>query len=199
MSMMGFGHRNISIIVIVGVFGFLLGSFGIISSNTDTSLQTDSVFAVGHLQLILKDADGSITQYIQTDNLILDSGFNTMADLVFSGIDFNTGGLDQQFNILALGNSSQTETEGDTGLIETHIDCPGTIATITGNPSSGGSGTLVILNVTFNGSDGCTGTFLEAVIQNDLTDGEALSRQVFSPITLEDNDSLGVEWIIGLG
>ena len=98
---MGFGHRNISIIVMVGVFGFLLGSFGIISSNTDTSLQTESVLAVGHLQLVLKDADGSIKQYIQTDNLIVDEGFNTMADLIFDS-DLVGDGPNSHFTIVAL-------------------------------------------------------------------------------------------------
>ena len=59
---MGFGHRNITIFVMVGVFGFLLGSFGIYSSNTDNSFPTESVMAVGHLELVLKDADGNIKQ-----------------------------------------------------------------------------------------------------------------------------------------
>jgi len=182
----------------VGVFGFLLGSFGIISSNTDNSLQSDSVFAVGHLQLILKDADGNIKQYQQTDNLIVDEGFNTMADLIFDS-DLVGDGPNNHFNIVALGNSSSSAGFGDTGLILPHAGCASaTASTEFGIPSSSGSGATAELNVIFNGTDGCVGTFQEAVILNDFSSGELLSRQTFPGITMTSSDELEVFWEVEL-
>jgi len=195
---MGFGHRNISIIVMVGVFGFLLGSFGIISSNTDNSLQTDSVMAVGHLQLVLKDADGSIKQYVQTDNLIVDQGFNTMADLIFDS-DLAVDGPNNHFNVIALGNSSSPEDSGDTRLVESHVNCANSTAIVGGSPTSGGSPVFVFFDITFNGTDGCVGTFQEAVLGNDVSGGEILSRQTFPAIIMAANDVLDIFWDISLG
>jgi len=197
---MGFGHRNITIIVMVGVFGFLLGSFGIISSNTDTSLQTDSVFAVGHLQLILKDGDGNIKQYLQTDNLIVDQGLNTMIDLVFAGVDLNSNGADNQFNVLAIGASSSPESASDVRLLLPVSGCANATAFISGFGASSPLGANVTLNVIFNGTDGCVGTFQEAVIGNGLASaGEILSRKTFSPIIMAADDELDVSWDIDLG
>ena len=194
------GHRNITIIVMVGVFGFLLGSFGINSSNTDNSLQTDSVMALGHLQLILKDADGNIKQYQQTDNLITNQGLNTMADFVF-GIDLNNNLFDDHFTVIGIGLSSNGVDATFGGLQLPKGTCLNATATVSEEnfavlPSVKAE---VLLNATFTGADGCNDTFFEAVIQNDLTDGEALTRQIFSAITLGSGDLLDVDWIIGFG
>jgi len=193
---MGFGHRNITIFVMVGVFGFLLGSFGINSVNTDNSLQTDSVFAVGHLQLILKDADGNIKQYQQTDNLIVAEGYTTMADLLFPTIDLNNNSTDSKFSFIGIGTGTSGEASDDDGL-EFQVDaCRLIDATIFGSPSPGS--VLVFLNATFFGND-CNGTFQEAVLANSEDGGEILSRQAFTGITLGNFDELDVFWDIQLG
>ena len=184
----------------VGVFGFLLGSFGIYSSNTDNSLQTDSVMAIGHIELVVKDADGNIKQYQQTDNLILEVGLDTMADLIFPGIDLNSNSTEGKFNVIGIGLSSSTASTSDTGLILPKSGCANATAAISGFsavlPSLGAE---ILLNANFTAVDGCTGTFLEAVIQNDLgSTGQALTRQNIS-ITLESFDELSVFWDITLG
>ena len=197
---MGFGHRNITIFVMVGVFGFLLGSFGIYSSNTDNSLPTESVMAIGHIELVVKDADGNIKQYQQTDNLIVDIGFNTMADLIFPGIDLNNNSTDSKFNVLAIGTSSSSESEQDLGLISPVGGCANATANVQGSGAFGPSfGAQVTLDALFEGVNGCTGTFQEAAIYNDLSDGEMLSRQTFTGITLATDDVLDIFWDIGLG
>ena len=196
---MGFGYRNITIIVIVGVFGFLLGSFGIISSNNDNSLQTESVLALGHLQLVQKDLDGNIKQYIQTDNLIVDQGLNTMADLVFPDINLNGNVTDSKFSVLGIGLSPSSVGPSNVGLVLSNPLCANATASISGFSASSPSGADVSFFVIFNGTDGCTGTFQEAVIQNDLTDGEILARQTFPGITMAADDELDVFWDIEFG
>ena len=198
---MGMGHWNITIIVMVGVFGFLLGSFGINSSTNDISLQTDSVMALGHLELVLKDADGNIKQYQQTDNLIVNEGANTMADLIFPDIDLNSNSTDNKFNIIGIGESSNTAIETDLGLIGPVFGCTNSTATLSGFSASLPSlGAEVILSTTFFGDSGCRGDFQEAVIQNDLAGtGEILTRKTFTVITIGSGDSLSIDWTIELG
>ena len=183
----------------VGVFGFLLGSFGIYSSNNDNSLQTDSVMAIGHLELVLKDADGNIKQYQQTDNLIVDIGFNTMSDFVFLVIDLNNNSTDSKFNVIVFWVGVTGPFTSDTGLVSPVSGCLNATATIDGDPSSAGSGALIFLFANFSAANSCTGTFSEAIIQKDLTDGEILSRQIFTAITIGSFDELDVFWDITLG
>ena len=102
--------------VMVGVFGFLLGSFGIVSFNTDNSLQTESVMAIGHLELVLKDADGNIKQYQQTDNVVVIEGLNTMADLTFLDINLNANDTDSRFGLIGIGDFGSPAGKFDAGL-----------------------------------------------------------------------------------
>jgi len=203
---MGFGHRNITIFVMVGVFGFLLGSFGIISPNTDNSLKTDSVMALGHLELVLKDADGNIKQYMQTDNLIVNEGTNTMADLIFPGVDFNNNVTDTKFDVIGIGEGTTAAAESDVSLETLISGCSNQTAS-TGIENlanlASNQGAEVVIFISFSGGSpfGCSGTITEAILQNDIAGkGEVLSHQVFSPgIILGDNDSLFVDWFIELG
>jgi len=196
---LGMGHRNIIMFVMVGVlFGFLLGSFGINSSTNDNSLQTESVFAVGHLELVLKDTDGNIKDYVQTDNLIVNEGLNTMADLTFLDINLNTNNTDSKFNVIGIGDFGSPAGFFDAGL--GNPICDKISATILGTPASGSSAAIITLNATFFGSDGCVGTIQEAVIANSLTSGEIFTHTAFPPgITLTDNDELDITWDIELG
>jgi len=208
---MGFGHRNTIVIVMVGVFGFLLGSFGINSSNNDLSLQTDSVFALGHLQLIVTDADGNIKQYMQTDNLITNEGANTMADLIFpiSGPGLNNNSTDTKFGVIGIGTGTSGPGVNDVSLESPISGCANqTASSVFGDIQADlGAGTPqgaeVGLLAFFNGGSptGCTGTITEAVLQNDIFGkGEVLSRQVFTPgIVLGDADFLNVDWFIEIG
>jgi len=208
---MGFGHRNITIFVMVGVFGFLLGSFGINSSTNDLSLQTDSVMALGHLQLILTDADGNIKHYVQTNNLITNEGANTMIDLIFpiTGAGLNNNVTDSKFSVIGIGDTSQSiALETDVSLFSPISGCANvTAGSVFGDtPADLGAGTpqgaeVALLSAFFSGSN-CAGTITEAVLQNDIAGrGEVLSHKVFpgSPIELGPNDSLNVSWFIEIG
>jgi len=190
--------------VMVGVlFGFLLGSFGIYSYNNDNSLQTESVLAVGHLQLVLKDADGNIKQYLQTDNLIVNEGANTMADLLFSGLgpalNLNGNMTDAKFGFIGIGNSAVPEGVFDTALLNPIGGCFRNSTVVSGSGASTGSADI-FLDTIFTGFDGCSGTFSEAVLANSQSGGEILSRKTFSPsITLGSSDELDIQWSITLG
>jgi len=196
---MGIGRWNITIIAMVGVFGFLLGSFGINSSNSDLSLQTDSVMAIGHLELILKDADGNIKQYQQTDNLIVDIGKNTMADLIFPQINFNGNATDNKFAFIGIGSSIAAVSASDTGLFSPVVSCKNSPASISGALSSAGTSAFITLLAFFDGEFGCNTTFSEAVIANSIDSGEILTRQAFPSTTIGSTDSLEVQWDITLG
>jgi len=203
---MGFGYRNITIFVMVGVFGFLLGSFGINSSNIDNSLQTDSVMALGHLQLILTDADGNIKHYVQTNNLITNEGANTMADLIF-GTNLNNNVTDAQFEFIGIGTGTTPADFSDVSLQSPISGCANqTVSSVIGQESADlGAGTphgaeVGFFGASFSGSN-CSGTISEAVLQNhEFGRGEVLSHKVFTPtIELGPNDSLSVNWFIEIG
>ena len=187
--------------VMVGVlFGFLLGSFGIVSFNTDNSLQTESVMAIGHLELVLKDADGNIKQYQQTDNVVVIEGLNTMADLTFLDINLNANNTDSQFGLIGIGDFGSPAGIFDAGLGNPIVGCKKISATILGTTAGASSGAIITLNATFFGSDGCTGTIQEAIIANSQTSGEIFTHTAFPPgITLTDNDELDITWDIELG
>ena len=195
--------------VMVGVFGFLLGSYGINSYTNDLSLQTDSVMALGHLELVLKDADGNIKQYLQTDNLIVNEGANTMVDLIFP-ITNPTGGLnnnltDTQFGVIGIGTGASGSFVSLVSLESPIAGCANQTANVVeGHVANLGNtiGAQAILSATFSGgsSPGCTGTITEAVVQNDIAGkGELLTHKTFQGITLEDADTLKINWFIELG
>ena len=193
---MGIGHRTITLVISVGVFGFLLGTFGI-NSDTDYSLQTESVMAMGHLELVLKDTDGNIKQYQQTDNLVVNVGLNTMADLTFPDIDLNSNSTDSKFSYIALGTGISGPILSDTDL-GTPSTCSRVQDTAVSGVAASGSGATITIDVTFSGASGCTATFRDAVLANSLSGGEIFTRQNIL-ITLGASDFLDVTWDITLG
>ena len=123
--------------------------------------------------------------------------------MIFPGIDLNNNSTDSKFNVIAIGTSTNTAISDNTSLVSPLTGCLNATATIFGEPSTSSIGAVTTLVANFSAFNGCFSTaltFNEAVIYNDLSDGEMLARQVFtSPITIGEFDELEIFWDIELG
>ena len=96
-------NKTTSLMALMGIAILSSGLTYAMTQPTESPNPMDSEGVIyGHLTATLRDGDGNIQAYRQTDNLIVDSGFNIMAIQVFgnsstlsalpSNIAFNNAG-----------------------------------------------------------------------------------------------------------
>ena len=143
------------------------------------------------------NAQGDITAYRQTPNLVVTQGENTAADLLFPDINFNGNATDTKFDVLHIGTGSTAPVDANTG-IETVIggSCDRVQdATVTGTASTDGNSAEVMIQVDFLGND-CPGTITEAATFNSVGavgNGEMLNRLTFAGLAVGAGDTLTVQ------
>ncbi len=173
---------------------------------------------MGHITLTATDQDGNILSYIQTDNLIVNTGENCTAESLFNvttdlaadspclGVGSHTGGngvADGGFVYIAIGNGSTAVVNTDTTLDATdptavEIDrqkdtSPSVVSSI-----AGASTAVVTVDTIFTATQASTIT--ESGIFDSANAGNMLARQVFPQgIPLTVGDKLTVEWAITIG
>ena len=189
--------------------------FGIIATmslgtmNTvvaDTSERTG--VALGHITLVLKDSDGEIKQYVQTDNVVTIEGLDCLVDSLFGSGPTATCTSAADFDIIGLG----TGVAGGTGATDVTTPLlsgciafadPGVIA------DAGTTTQAIQVEVVFGGSTStgadlaasqCEATITEAGLFN--TGGAAVatnnmfSIQGFTGVAVAAADTLTVTWDI---
>ena len=150
--------------------------------------------AFGHFLLVKTNtATGEILQVVQADNLIVDQGLDTMADLIFDDIDLNSNATDSKFEWLEIGTVNTAPTATDTS-INTTACARGNDTTVTATSAVSGEFTATI-DFAFNGGT-CAGAIVETIIANDITGGEILARSVFAVINISSGDTLTVTYDI---
>ena len=198
-------------IVAIGLVGtnFVTGS-EMTQEQYGATLDSGSVY--GHVTVVHSDPDGNILSYAQTDNLIGNLGKDCMAELVFGGSAGTAcEGTASAFNTIALFNGQSFPTEmnatGANNLLTVDITTSGLaitdgVATPTENTAAtgadyvDGTGSLSDIAVTFTA--GATQTVDGAALFND-NDDAVLAGQTFTPVTLNNLDTLAVTWTITLG
>ena len=182
--------------ILVGVV-FTYGSFG----NNSSSQTYEHGVMLGHIQLILTGSDGNVKQYVQTDNLIVDEGMDTMIDLMFPDTNLNGNSTDNKFKYIGIGTGNTGAAAGNIGE-ETLISGCNRIAdgAVTGSSAISGESTGTV-DAQFSGATCASTTVREAVLTNSGTDaaanaGELLARQTFTAINLGASDTLTVTWNI---
>ena len=73
---------SVSLAVITGLFG--LSVTGVIGSVDNSSTTTESAFMLGHVEYMVKGADGNVKAYKQSDNLIVSNGEDCAAKALFN-------------------------------------------------------------------------------------------------------------------
>ncbi len=151
----------------------------------------------GMITIWQHNAQGDITAYRQSSNLVVTQGENTAADLLFPDINFNANATDSKFNVLHIGTGSTAPVDGNTG-IETVIggSCARVQdATVTGTASTDGNSAEIMIQVDFLGNN-CPGTITEAATFNSLGAvgaGEMLNRLTFAGLAVGAGDTLTVQ------
>jgi len=199
--------KNVAIPIVLVLTAIVSGAFGFYANadSTLTGLETNTI--TGHVTLTLYDADDNVKNYVQTDNLIVDDGLDTMADIIHGEIDENTSGgsgcgtngcngsaSDTPFTFLEIGTATAVVAAGDT-VLGASACARQQDNSIAGDSSTTGE-TVVELEITFTGAAGCTGDITEAGVFNASSGEEMLAHKTFSPITVGATDSLKITWRI---
>ena len=183
--------------VIVGTIG---GAYGFVQDAQITDSQNEAISINGHVEMVVRDADGNIKEYLQSDNLIVDIGRQTMADLMFPNIDENSNATDNEFSYIGIGNSATTEASTQTDVLGPITSCAREQDTSVTAVTNAGTNVVVTINASFLGSANCDDPAVsEAVLANAVTGGEILARKLFaSTVNLGTSDTLDVTWTITL-
>ena len=193
--------------VIVVLTAIVSGAFGFYASADSTLIGTETSSIMGHVTLTLYDADGNIKDYVQTDNLVVDDGFDTIADIVHGeptgstsggGTSCNSNGCngsasDTPFQYLEIGTATAAVGATDT-VLGASACARQQDATPLGDSDLTGE-TEIELEQTFSGAT-CAGDITEAGVFNASSGEEMLAHQTFSAITVGASDSLTVTWTI---
>ena len=226
---------GISLAVITGLFAS--SAFGLIGTkaHTEVSSASNTMFS-GHVTTTLRDSEGNIKAYRQTDNQILNGGENCAIKMLFgnlggssTGTTVCTGANSDGYHYIGIGNGSNTIVQStDTKLYQPH-NATSTIGANAGTPSlarkaasiSGSSGwsnstasssagtgaasVVMSATYTYTGSNSITvnesGLFntTEAQGSTNIQTDSMFARQVFTAITMNNNDSLTVQWTVNVG
>ena len=195
--------------------------------NTNTpSTQATSSFLKGHLTAVLKDEDGNVKAYRQTDNLITGFGLETIIKQTFGNSTLD--GTSTSFNVTT-GNTVKTMAigegttapgydDGDLGD-RTNLGSCGNNTLLAWKLSDGGANTdpnhndalVIVANSTFTGSAGCgsgggisvteAGLFTSPSGGSTGNDGSAdagylFARQTFTAVSVTTSDTLTINWDI---
>lgn len=192
---------------VLGVYGFQ--SFNLGESQT-SSTNLEGSHVAGHVTMFATAADGRITAYRQSDNLITDQGADCVNKSLFapsSGITTTCAGSPGTFNVIALGTGTAGTSRADTAL-GTETAATGlaratgaTNATSDSATTSSGSSKVSVQN-TFTNTSGGTVTITEAGLFNSTNksiDGMFAEEPISPSIALNNNDALTVKWTITIG
>ena len=179
------------------------GGFGAngFSSTNDSATYSESGNIIGHVTMTVTDADGNVVDYVQSDNLVVDAGLDSMADLVFPNtMNLNGNATDNVFQYIGIGTGTTAADATDTAEETLISGCSRVLdSSVTGTSGVSGEITATV-DASFAGSE-CAGAITEAVLTNSGTGssagaGEILARQVFSPVNVGSSDTLTVSWAV---
>lgn len=173
--------------IAIGVGAFSLSAFGSLGAVTDTE---EKLGYKGELSVQVYDENGNLKDERHLDNLIVNTGFEGIADRIAGHTGFTAG----EYNYVALGTGTTAPAGGDTAL-QTELAGGGyarqqdTDATYTSGSKS------FTIQVTFGAGVG-SGAVTESGLFDASTTGNMLARQTFSAINKASGDSLTITWTI---
>jgi len=191
-------NKNTGILLLGTAIALGLGAFGISNSfgTNDTSTLDSSSFMVGHLTLTAHDEYGNIKQYIQTDNVVVNTADNCISEKIFTLSSGNGCTVAANYDHIHIGTGSDSNTsEGDVDPLPITWTAAATASSIALTNATGTGGAATLLTATFNNVNA---DIDEAAIRNSVTQGagNALAYQQFPLIPLGATDDLTVEWTV---
>ena len=225
--------KTTSMIALIAVIS--AASIGAISINgfsaipfATASVSPENGVMMGHVEYILRDADGNIKSYSQADNLVVNKGDDCVLAYTFN--PSNTAGSDNctqnanGFRFIGIGNvTAATPADGDTTLTDTTqtfasfgvggLMAMKTDSTVVFTPSSGGGTAKIETETPFTFTTGRNATTIVSAGLFDstcTTSGGAIgactgayptsmfSLQTIS-VVVAGGDSLNVAWTITVG
>ncbi len=213
LAMFGILFAAVMALGIISVSGF---SQPLFVASTDMKV-VNHMGMMGHITFTATDQDGNIFSYIQTDNVIVNTGENCTAESLFnvttidsadSPCDGSTGShtggngvADGGFVYIAMSNGTTAAEEDDTSLALLEIDRQkDTIPTVVSSTGTGaGSIAVVTVDTVFTADE--VSTISESGIFDTATEntGNMLARQTFDGIPLTVGDKLTIQWDITIG
>ncbi len=189
--------------VAVGMLGFngtFGDTFGFYSSPEIAT--NDGQAYKGHIIVKHFDAEGNLLGYQQTDNLVNFPGKNCAAFLTF-GSAFGNCATGVAFDFIAISTNDGTLfDDGDVTLAGECSACGAGLNIRIQNPvtvdqvASNGFDAIAQIQATFTKTDAGGATIASAGLFNALTGGEMFAERGFTSVTLNQNDSLQVTWLI---
>ena len=178
------------------------GSVFAFNQNTEQPQQPtqESGKILGHITMVVKDSDGNVKQYLQTDNKVVNNGLKaTTAKLFGNSLETLSGGTAGTFGVVGVGTGTNVPAANDIGLqtqraakiVSTPTNNTGTIgAQISATWAAG----------KLANSTSTTAAITEAglfdTITNATSSSNMFARQQFSAINVGTADSLQVSWTI---
>ncbi len=203
-------------VLVVGIAGFI--SLDAISATSFVTMKAASDIhetsqMIGHVTYELRDADGNIKHYFQSDNVIVDKGTDCAAASIFnsSNTDVCTLGTDGGFSFIAIGN---TTTLTPSSVDDTVLDVDGAgngemdrlASPVSISAANGGDTTVSIASPAFTFAGLGTGGTI--ITQSGLFDSadDTGTNNMFSVrdipglpgLQVNNADTLSVTWTITL-
>ena len=196
------GILLLSITVILSAATFLT------TQNLDKSSSSDVALVMGHMTLTVTDENGYVKHYRQTDNVIVDVGWNNLIENSFTGIyNPGSGKLNgtgaSAFSHIAIGSVGTGLATTNDALEFELTGCPRTPLEIDGTSADIDTGKSSIAFTLFAGFgneivSGCTGTDIsEAGVFNGTSGANTVmfARNVFTTVpALGSFDFLEIAW-----
>jgi hypothetical protein len=202
--------------VVIAIAAVFVGVYAMNDQATSMSSSNAQAYVTGHLTWIVKDADGNIKSYQQSDNLIVNRGENCALSRLFANNTVNPVGgcalsTTNSFNVVAVSNSNGTVVDTDTSLLTgaglaTNFNAtaglgPKKAETVVLTPASGTTAAKAVITAIFTNTDPATKTITKAGLLNSTAIPSALfaAQNLPSAIFLAQNNQLTVEWTINVG
>lgn len=191
-------NKNTGILLLGTAIALGLGAFGISSSfgTNDASTLDSSSFMIGHLTLTAHDEYGNIKQYIQTDNVVINTADNCISEKIFTLTSGNGCTTTSNYDFIHIGTGSDASTaEADADPLPITYATSDQATSIVLTNATGAGGAATLLTATF---DNVNANIDEAAIRNANATGagNALAYQQFTEIILGATDDLTVEWTV---
>ena len=213
--------NKLSIIALVAIVAVGAGLVGYASSTSEvvspaTSFASSALVS-GQMTLELRDSEGNLKAYRQTDNVITRNGEDCAAKALFAPARYTAGGVTSgayctgaitvPFSFIALGTGTTTETNNDVDMQAQTVVSGLTISSgtvsftnSTGGATTGTGASVISIAKTFTAGAGPT-TISEAGLFNGTTANTngIFAHKTFTGIVVNSGDSLAVTWTISIG
>ena len=183
---------------IAATFALVLGLITAVPASTVTTYST-ALPMMGHAEIVLKDMDGVIKGYQQSDNVIVTNGQNCAADLIFGSATPLCGNTANFFTFIAVGSDDATATDTETTLVNELATLTRTgVVILDSQAVASGTGAMKTIEGTFTLT--ASSTIAEVGLFDAVTGPDMFSRIVLgTPISAGLGDTVTITYKITVG